>query len=642
MGDSPSCGTIEPIVYSVKRLGPAKAQSLNIFINIVKSCTVGQERKPINPQQIMLLLILAGSVVFFFTEWLPVDLTGLLIVVALGLTRILEPEQALSGFSSEPAILLAATFVLSSALYHTGLSTRMGSRIARMAGGSSIRMMAVTMISVALLSAFMHHVTMTAIMVPVVLRMARDHDISASKLLMPVSFAASLGTTITVISAPAFLIASGLLQHAGLNGLGIFSIAPIGLSLAVAGTAYMLLIGRHLLPDNPGGAEAGDRFRLEQYYTELILLSGSPWVGKTIEAIESGEESDFRVVNWLRHGRPMPRPFGDSFTQEGDILLVRTSPEKIATIQKEPGIDLHPLHKFGEEVSISQSINADDTSLVQAVGAPGSELVGATIGKVDFLHRYGVLVVGVWRQKGWLQTSLSRIRLRDGDVLVLMGDENSFARVSEDRSFLMLVPFQGQPQPRRKAPRAAGIMIAAIAAAVFKVAPLEIALLTGAVAMVLTGCITLKQAYRSVDVRIYMFIAGAIPLGLAMEKTGLAQLLAGWLVNVVSHWSPFVMLLALFTVAGLLTQVMSDSATTALLAPVALALATLLKLPPEPFVITVAMGAVASFLTPIGHHGNMLIYGPGRYQFKDFLTNGTLLTIIVAVLVAFLAPMLWL
>jgi di/tricarboxylate transporter len=564
-----------------------------------------------------------------------------LIVVALGATRLLEPPEALSGFSSEPAILLAATFVMSSALYHTGLSTRMGSRIARFAGGRPLRMMVVTMISVALLSAFTHHVTMTAIMVPVVLRMARENNISASKLLMPVSYAASLGTTITIIGAPAFLIADGLLRHAGRAGLGIFSIAPIGLALSLAGTLFMALIGRFLLPDHPSGAEAGDRFRLEQYYTELILLAGSPWVGKAIEVIEKTEESDFRVVNWLRHDRPMPRPYGDTFTQEGDILLVRTSPERIATIQKEPGTELHPLHKFGEEVSISQSVDADDTSLVQAVVAPGSELVGDTIGKVDFLHRYGVLVVGVWRQKGWLQTSLSRIRLRAGDVLVLMGDENAFARVSEDRSFLMLVPFQGQPQPRRKAPLAAGIMIAAIAAAVFNLMAMEIALLAGAIAMILTGCITLKQAYRSIDVRIFVFIAGAIPMGLAMEKTGLAQLLAGWLLQIVSNWSPFVIMLALFAVTGLLTQIMSDSATTALLAPVALALATLLKMPPEPFVVTVAMGAVAAFLTPIGHHGNMLIYGPGRYQFKDFLVNGTLLTTVVAVIVAFLAPMLW-
>jgi di/tricarboxylate transporter len=594
----------------------------------------------IDPQQIGLLIILTAAVVLLFTEWLPVDLTALLIILTLAGTRILAPDEALSGFSSEPAIMLASIFVLSSALFHTGLSARLGSWIARVAGSSYTRMLVVMMSAVALLSAFTHHVTMTAVMLPVVMRMAREHHISPSRLLMPVSFAASLGTTITIIGAPAFLIADGLLRTAGRPGLGILSIAPIGLALSAAGVGLMLLFGRYLLPDNPGGEESSDRFRLEQYYTELILLEDSPLIGKTIAEIEGAEEEDFRVVNWLRHGRAFQRPYGDAPTQQGDILLVRTTPEKIATVQQERGIALHPLIKFGEEVTTDPSKEVG-SALVQAVVAPGSELVGMTIGRADFLRRYGVLVVGVWRRKGWMQTELSRIRLRDGDVLVLMGDEDSFARVADDRSFLMMVPFQGEPKPRRKARIAALIMVLSIAAAVFNVLSVEIALLAGAVAAVLTACVTPRQAYQSIDVRIYVFIAGAIPLGLALEKTGTAALLAGWLENVVSGWSPFAILLALFTVSALLTQVMSDSATTVLLAPVALALATLMDMPPEPFVITVAMAAVASFLTPIGHHGNLLIYAPGRYRFKDFLIAGTPLTIAVALIVAFLAPMLW-
>lgn len=594
----------------------------------------------IQPQQIALLVILAGAVVLLFTEWLPVDLTALLIILALAGTRVLTPAEALSGFSSEPAIMVASVFVLSSALYHTGLSTRLGNWIAHVAGGSYNRMLVVMMVAVALLSAFTHHVTMTAVMLPVVMRMAREHNIPSSKLLMPVSFAASLGTTITIIGAPAFLIASGLLRNAGRPGLGIFSIAPIGLALSAAGTVLMLLLSRFLLPSNPAGENAEDRFRLEQYYTEVILQEGSPLIGKTIEEAEAEEEEDFRIVNWIRHGHAFQRPYGDGTTQEGDILLIRTTPEKIATIQQEPGIALHPLVKFGEEVTTDPS-NQDGSSLVQAVVAPGSDLANRTIAGVDFLHRYGVLVVGVWRRKGWMQSELSRVRLREGDVLVLMGDEDAFKRVADDRSFLMMVPFQGQPKPRRKARLAGAIMVASVIAASFNWLTVEIALLAGAVAAVLTACVTLRQAYESIEVRIFVFIAGAIPLGLAMEKTGTADLLAGWLQKLVANWSPFVVLLALFAISALLTQVMSDSATVALLAPVAIALAHLLSRAPEPFVVTVAMAAVASFLTPIGHHGNLLVYQPGRYRFRDFLIAGTPLTIAVAVIVAFLAPMIW-
>jgi di/tricarboxylate transporter len=223
----------------------------------------------------------------------------------------------------------------------------------------------------------------------------------------------------------------------------------------------------------------------------------------------------------------------------------------------------------------------------------------------------------------------------------MTGDSTSLKRIAEDRSFLMLVPFKGEPRPHHKAPLAGGIMLLAILVSALNLVPVQIALLAGAAAMILTRCISMRQAYQSIDTRIYVFIAGAIPLGLAMEKTGAAALLGGGLQDLVTTWNTSLILFTLFLAAGLLTQVMSDAATTALLAPIALALARGLNLSPEPFVITVAMAAVASFFTPIGHHGNLLIYGPGRYQFSDFLRVGIPLTILVAIIVSIMAPMLW-
>lgn len=595
-------------------------------------------------QQMLFLAILAGVVILLFTEWLRIDLVAILIIVVLAASGLLLPEEALAGFGSEPAILLAAIFVLSGALHHTGFSARLGTWIGRLAGKSYPRMIAVIMPSVALLSAFTHHVTLTAVMLPIALKISRDHGVPASRLLMPISFAASLGTTITIVGAPAFLLADGLLRQAGRQGLGIFSIAPIGLALSLLGTLFVLLLGRFLLPDRPAGAEAAGRYRLEAYYTELVLQSGSPYINKTIEEIQSREEEDFKIVNWLRQGRPQRRPYASRPTEEGDVLLVRTTPEKIATLQKDPSLALHPLVKYGENAS-SPNANKEDqdptSRLVQAVVAPGSELIYSTIGKIDFLQRYGVVVIGVWRQKGWLQTELSKIRLREGDVLVLTGEEEALERVAKDPAFLLLLPFQGEPKPRRKAALAVSLLVASILLTVFNLLPVEIALLAGAAGVVLTGCLTPRQAYQSIDVRIYVFIAGAIPLGRALEKTGTAELLAGWFQGVAAHWSLLAVLLVLFAVAALLTQVMSDAATVALLAPVALALAHLRNAAPEPFVVTVAMAAVASFLTPIGHHGNLLIYGPGRYRFVDFVYVGAPLTVLIGLLVAWLAPLLW-
>jgi di/tricarboxylate transporter len=226
-------------------------------------------------------------------------------------------------------------------------------------------------------------------------------------------------------------------------------------------------------------------------------------------------------------------------------------------------------------------------------------------------------------------------------VLVLQGDQEALKRVANDPAFLMLIPFQGEARLRRKAWLAGTIMLATVAVAAFNILTIEMAAVAGAVAMVLSGCLTAGQAYRAIDTRIFVFIAGAMPLGAAMQRSGASALLAGWLQTAVGNWEPIFILLALFGVVAILTQFMSDAATTAIFAPVAAALAHVLGQPPEPYVVTVAMAAVASFLTPIGHHGNLLIYGPGRYQFTDFVWVGAPLTVLVAFIVAYLAPLLW-
>jgi di/tricarboxylate transporter len=563
----------------------------------------------------------------------------------LSLTGVLEPEDALSGFSSEPAILLGSVFVLNGALYHTGLSERLGNWIRRLAGNSLERAVAVVMPSVALLSAFTHHVTITALMLPPMLKFSRENDIPASKLLMPLSFAASLGTAITIIGAPAFLIADGLLKQSGGSGLGVFSIAPIGLTISLAGTIFFLLFGRLLLPTHRSNAESSDHFRLEGYFTELVLLPNSTLVGKTIREIESTENTNFKVSAWYRGDRPRNRPFGSKKTQEGDVLVIRTNPDKIATIDKEPGIAIRPLEKYKESfLPAQEGENAKEdlsSRLVQSVVAPRSELIGKTIGRINFLQNYDVIIVGIWRSKGSLRTELSRVRLREGDVLVLAGDDDALKRISEDQSFLMLVPFKGEPKPLHKARLAATIMVLSTVVAALNVIPVEIAFLAGAAVMILSGCISTSQAYQSIDTRIFVFIAGAIPLGLAMQKTGTADLVAGGLQGLVADWNIYWILFAFFLITGLATQIMSDAATVALFGPIAIALARGLGLPPEPFVVTVAMAAVTSFFTPIGHHGNLLIYGPGGYQFADFLRVGIPLTLVVSVIVVVMAPMIW-
>jgi di/tricarboxylate transporter len=593
----------------------------------------------VSAQQVAFVAILLVAFGLLITERLRNDLVAVLIIVALAVAGVLQPAEALAGFSSEPAIVVAAIFVLSAALRQTGLSDLIGSWIGRLAGRSYGRVIAVIMSTVALLSAFTHHLTTTAVMLPVTLDLARERDLPPSRLLMPLSFAASLGTTITIIGAPAFLIASAALQQAGRPGLAIFSIAPIGLALSAVGTLYILLFGRLVLPARAGGDSGGTRFRLEQYFTELAIQPDSPFLGQTVAAVESDESYHFQVVAWMRGGRHLPRPYADRPLAAGDVLLVRTTPEEIIAFRQEAGLELQPVAKYGAP----EAADADEIPdrLVQAVVAPDSDLLERTIGEIDFRQRYGAIMVGIWRKRGWIQQELSRIRLRAGDVLVLQGDEQSLGRVQSDRAFLMLVPFHGEARPRRRAALAGLIMLATVVVTALGLLSIEIAVLAGAAAMVLAGCITPRQAYRAVDARIFVFIAGALPLGAAMQKTGVADLLAGWLHGSVAGWSQTLVLLLIFAIVAVLTQFMSDAATTALFAPIGVALAHALGQPPEPYVVTIAMASVAAFLTPIGHHGNLLVYGPGRYQFADFVRAGTPLTILSGLVVVGIAPLLW-
>jgi di/tricarboxylate transporter len=600
----------------------------------------------LNAQQMAFFAILIIALVLFVTEWIRTDVVAVLVVIALYVTRVLKPEEALSGFSSEPAIVIAGIFVLSGAMHATGLSDRMGDWIGRFAGKSLNRAIAVIMPSVALLSAFTHHVTTTAVMLPITLDLSRERKLPASKLLMPMSFAASLGTTITIIGAPAFLIASTVLQQSGRSGLGIFSIAPIGLSLTVAGTLFVMWIGRFLLPTHQGGDDPARHFRLEDYLTEIAVAKDSPFVDKRVSELQSEENYHFTVAGLIRRGRRFRGAVRNETLKAGDVLVVRTTPEELVSFRKQADLDLHPVKLYGQTKKIEQKEkeNEDDDGsdlFVQAVVAPRSELAGRTLSDINFHRRYGAIVVGLWRKDGWLDQEMSKVKLRANDVLVLEGDEEALARVSNDQAFLMLVPFHAEPKLRGKAWLAGAIMLGTILLAAFNLMTIEMAALTGAAAVVLTGCISPNQAYRAIDARIFVFIAGAIPLGTAMQKTGTANLLAGWLQHAVGGWPERAVLLLLFGVVAVITQFMSDSATTALFAPVAVALASALGRAPEPYVVTVAMASVVAFLTPIGHHGNLLVYGPGRYQFSDFVKVGTPLTIICALIVAFLAPLIW-
>jgi di/tricarboxylate transporter len=582
-------------------------------------------------------VILAGGLYLFITEKLRVDVTAMLILLALVLTGVLDSRQALSGFASEPAIIVAAVFVISGALAATGISERLGAWIGRAGGTHEWRTIAVVMPAVALLAAFTHHVMVTAMMLPLLLRHARDRHLPASRLLMPMSLAASLGTTLTLFSAPALLLASEMLGRAGAERLGIFAVTPIGLALVLVGTLYMLLT-RWILPKRSGERGDDDYLRLDRYRTELLVVPGGRWTTRSLAEMQKAIGASVRVHGWLRDGLRRDDLGASSPLLGDDVLIIEASADELMSLHDDPGLNLNAIVRFNDA-----AVGGDgEPQLVQAVVAPGSEFIGRSIRELDFARQFGAVIAGLWRRDGDVADRLSDARLREGDLLVLYGRPSRFSDLAAHHGFLMLVPFAGEAKRRLHAPLALLILGATVVAAATEWLSAPIAFLAGAVAMVATRCVDVQQAYRGIDVRIFVMIAGVIPLGIAMEQTGTADLLARGLAHMVADWPPLPILLVMFTAAALLTQVMSDAATTVLLGPVAISLARTLDLPPTPFVVCTALGAMVAFLTPIGHHGNLLILGPGQYRFGDFLRVGLPLTVIVALVSAWMARWLWL
>jgi di/tricarboxylate transporter len=586
--------------------------------------------------QILFLLILAGALYLFISERLRVDVSAMLVLLALVVARVLKPEQALSGFASEPAIIVAAVFVISGGLAATGITERLGQWIGHAAGNSEARAVAVLMPAVAALAAFTHHVMVTAMMLPITLRHAREHKLPASRLLMPMSLAASLGTTLTLVSAPAFLLASDLIERSGGEGLGIFSITPIGIALVVVGMVYMQLT-RWLLPRRSGAHGDDQYLRLDRYRTELLVVEGSRWSTRPLAELQKALGDRFRLRGWLRDGKVRTDLGENSPLLAGDVLLVEASADALMSLHDDPGLDLNAVARFGQRLQ-----GEGEPQLVQAVVAPGSEFIGRSIRELDFSRQLEAVIVGLWRRQGEIGERLSDARLRDGDLLVLYGHPSHFGDFAAHHGFLMLVPFAGEAKRRLRAPVALVILGLTVLAAATEWLPAPLAFLFGAVAMVATRCVGIEQAYREIDVRIFVMIAGVIPLGIAMEQTGTARLLANLLLHVVAHWPALAVLLMVFSAAALLTQILSDAATTVLLGPIAVSLAHSLGLPPTPFVVCTALGAVVAFLTPIGHHGNLLILGPGQYRFGDFLRVGLPLTALIALVSAWMARWLWL
>jgi di/tricarboxylate transporter len=574
------------------------------------------------------------AVFFFATEKLRVDVVALLVLLSLILTGLMTPQEAFSGFANPAVITVWAVFIVSGGLFKTGLADVLGERILRLAGNSEARLILVIMTICGTMSAFMNNIGATAILLPAVVGASRKSGVPLSRLLIPLSFASLMGGNMTLIGTPPNLLASALLAEAGHPGFNFFDFTPIGVLVFGTGVLYMVLIGRHLIPVR---ASAGEKqaTRVKEYISEVRLLPGSGLAGKTLEQTGLGAEFDLTVIAILRaEGRRLANP--DLILRENDLLLVEGRIERILAASDRLGISIEAESK--PELAV---LETDRENILEATIAPRSSIIGRSLRDISFRDRYGISALAIWRQGEVITQRLRDEKLRFGDTLLLQGPRGRLEALQEGSDFLVLEPVKAARRKRSRIPLAVGIVglvLGMVTVAGFHVST---AMVIGGVLMVLTGIINMDEAYQSIEWRSIFLIAGMIPLGMAMEKTGTALLLANGIVSVMQPYGPLALLLGVYILASLLTEPISNAAATVLIVPIAIDIAATLGANSQPFVLAAVIGASTSFLTPIGHQSNVLIFGPGGYRFSDFARVGALLNVALLVVTMIFLPMLW-
>jgi di/tricarboxylate transporter len=580
------------------------------------------------------LSILLVAILLFATEWLPMDVVSMLILLALAITGMVSVPEALSGFANPAVITVAAMFVISCGITHTGALGKAGEHLIRLAGGSEMRLTAIIMASVALFSAFINNIGATAVLMPVVLEVCRRLHLSPSKMLIPLAYGSLLGGVCTLVGTPPNILMNVLLQEYTGERFSMFTFSPLGLVLVVAGISYMALFGRKLLPTRKSG-KLTEAYQVKEYITQVVILPDSPIASQTIAG--SGLERDFQLqVRAILRGREkIPQPRRNRKLRVGDILFLEGNPQGILKVMAAKGLRLLP------ERDNPPPHRGKELLVVEASLTPNSEMVGKTLRQVRFRETYGLNVLALWRQGAPVVKKVDHVELRFGDVLLLQGAEEGVMHLGREHGFLLLGGVAPVPYRPRQAPMALMVLAAVILLTTTEILPITLAAPFGAVAMVLSRCLTVQEAYESIDWRIIILIAGTLPLGLALENSGAASLLAERLLQGVGNWGPGVVLAAFFLLTSLLTEIMSHAAAAVLIAPVALHAALTLQVSPRPFFMAVAIAASSCFMTPISHQSNALVMGPGGYRFSDFMRTGAPLNILVWIFGSLLIPWLF-
>lgn len=590
----------------------------------------------------VVLTLLVVAIALFAMEKLSVDIITMILLIALVVAGILGPREAFAGFSEDIIIILGAIFVVSGALQRTGVLDAMGAPLQRIASQSHNLMLLAVMCLVGAISAFMNNTTVTAIFVPPVIGVARKLKISPSKLLMPVAFASILGGTCTLIGTSTNVAVSGYIQRVGMQPVSLFEITPIGLVIVVVGIAYMMLMGQRFLPAHTDESLT-EEYAIREYLTEIVVTPDSHLVGQRIFASDLSK-MEFRILEVIR-GDNRFLPDSTTTIEPGDVLLVEGRVTELIKVKEAAGIEIRAEVKLGDK-----DLQTEEIKILEVLVTPQSSLRGQTLKEVNFRARFGMTALAIYRHGQSLREKIGRIRLRLGDMLLIQGPADRIDELKRQPDLWVLGEYTPPVYSRNKGFYTIAFFISAIFVGSVGWLPLSIAFLCAAVLTLLTRCITIEEAYEFIDWRLLILIGGMTAFGTAMDDkhTGAAGFLATWIVKslnpIVSvlpgHYGVLVILAGFFLLTVLLTQPMSNAAAALVVLPVALETAQQLGVNERTFAIAIMMAASVSFITPF-EPSCILVYGPGKYRFIDFIKVGLLLTIILIIVVLFLLPVFW-